>query len=74
MSKHNKNDKFPKEVMQAYGELMSSAIPKGTGFALMLFPLDTEGPTNRIQYISNANRADMINAIEGCLQNLKRGN
>lgn len=48
---------------------MSIASTEHYGFALVLFSF--EGP--ELTYVSNAERADMINALEELVGNLKRG-
>jgi hypothetical protein len=54
--------------MRKVGEMISKEIP-GLGFALIVFPFG--GDTRMTNYISNAQRADMIKALEETLHRWK---
>lgn len=43
--------------------MVEKNIPKEYGFCLLLFPFG-EGEDNRMQYISNGNREDIVNAMK----------
>lgn len=49
-----------KEIMQAMGSAIGDTIPKGFGYALIIFPFGGSCISN---YISNADRSDMIKAL-----------
>ena len=46
--------------MQQMAEKISPMLPKDFGFAILVFPFGDGGTSN---YISNAERADMIKAL-----------
>lgn len=47
-----------------------SRRPKPTGFVLLTFPFNG-APGNRVNYISNANRADVVAALEEIVARFK---
>ncbi|MBS2100413.1 hypothetical protein [Carboxylicivirga linearis] len=49
-----------KELMIKMGNQVRNQLPKGFGFALIVFPSCGPGTSN---YISNAQRTDMIKAL-----------
>lgn len=51
------------------GHIIGDQMPKGFGFALCLFSF--HGP--EFTYISNAQRADMVRALDELVAKLKRG-
>jgi hypothetical protein len=65
-------DPIPEKIRgtaNALAQSLANALPKGVGFALFLFDL---GPGGTMSYISNANRADMIEAIRELLVNMEK--
>lgn len=44
-------------------KMVEQNIPKEYGFCLLLFPFG-EGDDNRMQYISNGNREDIVKAMK----------
>lgn len=62
MKKLNKVDDFTAEHMKLYGDLLSSSLPKGVGFGLVLF--DGGEGLREFRYISNCPREDMFNALQ----------
>ena len=60
----NAKDQRTRRGMEAkareIGRLIGAGMPKGWGFALLLFEF---GPGGNASYISNAERADMIHAL-----------
>jgi hypothetical protein len=57
------------EAMRELGRIISKQIP-GLGFAVLVFELRRPGVAN---YISNAQRQDMILALEETLKRWKEG-
>lgn len=55
--------------MHQIGSAIGDVLPPGFGFALFVFEMSEEGHMN---YISNANREDMVKALLEFLENLKK--
>lgn len=51
-----------RQQMREIGDLIGDALPKGYGFALLVFDLGT--PSGFMNYISNAKREDMLVAFK----------
>jgi uncharacterized protein YbjQ (UPF0145 family) len=60
MEKETTPDVETKEIMQKFGEIIGKLLP-GFGFFLMVFAFNSKGRAN---YISNAQRKDVINAMK----------
>lgn len=52
-----------KDVARAIDGFFNGAGPKRVGFALLTFSLDNK-PGDRVNYMSNCERADMLNAMK----------
>lgn len=57
-----------KLAMQEMAKRVSCLLPKDFGFAILVFPFQYPGIAN---YISNANREDMIIALRECADRLE---
>lgn len=57
------------EYMRAVASGLSDVLP-GLGFCLLVFEFDKPG---RVDYISNANREDMLTAIDEGTQRIRSG-
>lgn len=55
--------------MQKMAKAVEKFLPKEFGFTLLVFPFNTPGTSN---YISNANRADMIKAMRESADRLEK--
>lgn len=63
---------IPEDVaatMRDIGGILGEVMPDNMGFALLIFDFHTKGS---MSYMSNAQRGDMIKALEELLGNLKR--
>ncbi len=47
--------------MQETARMVAATLPPNTGFVVLAFDF---GPGGRLEYISNANRADVLNALQ----------
>lgn len=56
------------QFMRTLADFVKKRLPKGWGFALIVFPFSRPGISN---YISNAERASMIQALEETAKRLK---
>lgn len=65
----NNEKKFPNEAhkMRQVGEILKQQLP-GLGYALFVFEFNNSGMAN---YISNAQRKDMIKCLEETLMRFK---
>lgn len=52
-----------RESMNHLAKLLSAALGQNAGFALLVFPFG-EAPNGRVNYISNADRKDMLVAMK----------
>lgn len=66
MSDHREIEPQHRKSMNDVAAVMAN-IFKGYGFALFIFPLDGHG--GRMNYISNAERADMLAALREFIAN-----
>jgi hypothetical protein len=57
-------DQETKQLMQKFGEIIGKLLP-GYGFFLMIFEFHSQGRAN---YISNAQREDVINSMKEFIQ------
>lgn len=58
-----------KIAMQKMAESVAKMLPKDMGYTLLVFPFNRPGISN---YISNANRVDMIKALRETVYRLER--
>ena len=72
MSPDNKSpQKRVRDRMQTMGKFISRGLPPGWGFGLLVFEFrDTPGAN--LQYVSNAERDDMIRVLRGYADHLER--
>lgn len=68
-------DKEVAETMTDIGRTIAGALPEGWGFCLLTFQFGagTDGTGGNTNYMSNANREDMIATLEEFLKNVKEG-
>jgi hypothetical protein len=55
--------------MEAIGSAIDDLLPEGWGFALLMFPLGDRA--GRMNYMSSANREDMIAALKELIANFE---
>ncbi len=58
-----------RKQMQELGDVLGAALPRGYGFALLVFDLDSSGFMN---YISNADRGDVKKALREFVQHMEQ--
>ena len=58
-----------KIAMQKMGEAVKKMLPKEFGFTILVFPFGNPGVSN---YISNANRKDMIKSLREAADRLEK--
>lgn len=58
-----------KLVMQKMAKEAAKMLPKDFGFTILVFPFNNPGVSN---YISNANRSDMIKAMREAADRLEK--
>lgn len=73
MSDHDKIQPQVEDVMKGIGKVIHECCPEGFGFALLMFKFGpgTAGEDNRMNYLSNAPRADMIAALKELIANFE---
>lgn len=70
MSTHGPVEQEIREQMQAVGEAVSMFLPDGYGFTLLIFRTgDVED--GRMNYMSTANREDMLVALKELVANME---
>lgn len=70
---------IPDDIMRKYADLLSSLMPDGHCFTLMIFESEELVEKKSVQatwfnYISSAERSSMIQALEAVLTKWKQGN
>jgi len=58
-----------KNAMQEMANRVKELLPKDLGFTILVFPFNEPGVSN---YISNANRSDMIKALRETAERLEK--
>jgi|GEM_PF-1670763 len=66
-------EEFLKTLAGAVGDILEEAIGERTGFALLIFPFNPQEGKDRVNYISNAKREDMIEALRSTLLRWESG-
>lgn len=66
---HGPIDEAVRLKMTAIGNVIGDALPKEYGFTLLVFPIN-EHPGN-MNYISSAQRADMLAALKELIANFE---
>ena len=64
-------DEQAKEKMQEVARLVSAKLPPGMGFILLAFDFGP-GENRRLNYVSNANREDVVKAMEEWISRTKK--
>lgn len=59
------------EKLQDIAEKVDTELPEGTGFAILVFPLNIEG---RLFYMSNSNRDDVAKAMQEWINKVNKDN
>ena len=59
----NKNNELVKSKLQRIARKVDEELPSGYGFAVLVFNFG-EGKDNEIMYVSNADRQDIVKAME----------
>lgn len=66
----NKNNELVKSKMQIIARKVDEELPSGYGFAVLAFNFG-EGKDNEMMYVSNANRQDIVKAMEEWIEKTK---
>lgn len=69
MSGHGQIEAEHRETMNKLAQVLKDIFPND-GFCLLVFAFDDE-PGKRMNYISNANREDMITAMKELIANME---
>jgi hypothetical protein len=68
MTEQEKEDSKVRADMQRLGKFVDAQLPFGWGFIVMVFPFGSDG---RINYISNADRADVVRVLYEFIETTK---
>ncbi len=60
-----------KGKLQTIAQNIDKELPEGFGFALLTFKFNAEPDTSDLMYVSNANRADIVKAMEEWIEKTK---
>lgn len=60
-----------KGKLQNIAQNIDKELPEGFGFALLTFKFNAEPDTSNLMYVSNANRADIVKAMEEWIEKTK---
>lgn len=66
----NKNNELVKSKMQRIARKVDEELPSGYGFAVLVFNFG-EGKDNEMMYVSNAERQDIVKAMEEWIEKTK---
>lgn len=66
----NKNNELVKSKMQRIARKVDEELPSGYGFAVLVFNFG-EGKDNEMMYVSNADRQDIVKAMEELIEKTK---
>lgn len=66
----NKNNELVKSKMQRIARKVDEELPSGYGFAVLVFNFG-EGKDNEMMYVSNADRQDIVKAMEEWIEKTK---
>ncbi len=69
MEELNKLEEEVKAKLQDIGKMIKNELPEDFGFVLLSFHFNTEG---QLMYVSNANRDDVIKAMEEFIEKTKQ--
>ena len=72
MSKRPESFDDLEAVAQDIGQLIGEVVPRGQGFALLVFTMGDTEPRG-LTYVSNACREDMVKALRECAITLEAG-
>jgi len=62
-------DAVARNIARGIGRSIGHDLPKGIGFALLVFEFGTNG---LLTWISNAQRADMVKSLRECADKLEK--
>lgn len=60
-----------KGKLQNIAQNIDKELPEGFGFALLTFKFNAEPDTSALMYVSNANRGDIVKAMEEWIEKTK---
>ena len=64
-------EEYIKGKLQTIAQNIDKELPEGFGFALLTFKFNTEPDTSDLMYVSNANREDIVKAMEEWIEKTK---
>lgn len=64
-------EEYIKSKLQGIAQNIDKELPEGFGFALLTFKFNTEPDTSDLMYVSNANREDIVKAMEEWIEKTK---
>ena len=64
-------EEYIKGKLQNIAQNIDKELPEGFGFALLTFKFNTEPNTSDLMYVSNANREDIVKAMEEWIEKTK---
>ncbi len=64
-------EEYIKSKLQGIAKNIDDELPEGFGFALLTFKFNTEPDTSDLMYVSNANREDIVKAMEEWIEKTK---
>jgi len=64
-------EEYVKSKLQNIAENIDKELPEGFGFALLTFKFNAEPDTSELMYVANANRQDIVKAMEEWIEKTK---
>jgi len=68
--RHGPMDKAIRAQANNIGKLIGDSLPKGWGFALLIFPYEEKD--GRMNYISNSERSTMLTALKELVAHMEK--
>ena len=64
-------EEFVKSKLQGIAQKVKNELPEGFGFVVLTFKFNEKPDTAQMMYVSNANRDDVVKAMEEFIQKTK---
>lgn len=64
-------EKYIKGKLQNIAKNIDKELPEGFGFALLTFKFNADPDTSELMYVANADRQDIVKAMEEWIQKTK---
>lgn len=67
----DQEEEIVKSKLQGIARKVDNELPEGFGFIVLTFKFNSKPDTSQMMYVSNANREDVVKAMEEFIQKTK---